>query len=59
MDAAAVVVEAGRPLDEGSAADVAVVVAGLAAWLAEHAVSATIAAVADQKATRDRRITRS
>ncbi len=57
-DAAGVVVGAGRPVDAGGAAEVAVVT-GLAAWLVEHAVSATIAAVADQNATRDRRITRS
>jgi len=59
LDAAGVVVEARRPVDDGGTADVAVVVAGLAAWPVEHAVSATIAAVADQNATRDRRITRS
>ena len=38
---------------------VVVVVVGLAAWLLEHAASARNATVADDEATRDRRIARS
>lgn len=57
-DRTEVVVDTGRVVEPSAAADVDVV-SGRAGWLAEHAVSPTIATIAHQRTTRDGRMTRS